>query len=481
MALSVVYGNVSAQVYSKEQLGKNVDSVFKFSEIEINDPSFILKAGEVVDTTLARFLRGDFVGAEYFFDDSLKIENPPRVLANFHKQLIEKAGEIGKQTDEELRAREGFLWFIKTYETTKRSAKSSKMLKHKWEFQIAVTRDTLIDGFFVRELKEPKKIPEYAFPDYIRTDSVREFKVEFGAGIWKISGVIDLPANYGKFPAVVLLHDAGPLDRDGAYYAGKPFRDIGWALAARGYAVLRYDKRTFTYIKKLDSMHTRITPKLEVTDDALEALKYLRSRDDIIKDKIVVFGLGLGGMLAPKVVSLDTSVAGMIVMNAPARPLEDALLSHVKYVLSLDTVTPDISKKQIKTLERQTQNVKSPALTIATPDSLMPLGTPASYWLELRGYNAPKTAANLKKPILVLHCERSYQTENDDFLLWQAGLNSSATSSKLSEFKLYSDLNQLGIAGEDRSTPRELWRGGNVDKEVIDDIVFWLHSALKIR
>lgn len=452
---------------------------FPVSDDGLSNPEFIMRAGARVDSALARFFRGEYDAAEEFFDDSLRADNPPKVLAQFHRDFLAKAGAAGKQLDEELRVKEGFLWFVKTHETWRKMPKTGKMLSGKWEFQIAVTADTMIDGFYARELKEPKKAPEYRFPDYIALDSVRELRADFGTGIWKMSGSINLPVHYGKYPAVLLLHDSGPLDRDGTYNACKPFRDLAWALAARGFAVLRYDKRTLTHLRKIDSLNLKITPKQEVIDDALEALKFLHSRSDIRHDNIVILGMGLGGMLAPKIAALDTSVAGIVMLNAPARPLEDALFSHIKYVLGLDTATPDRSARQIKNLERQVKNVKSPTLTIATPDSLLPLGTPAAYWLELRGYNPPKTAAMLRKPALVLHCGRSYQVENDDFSLWQQGLNPSSESARLATFKYYEDLNQMGVVGEGRSAPRELWRGGNVDKELVDDVTAWLRQIVR--
>lgn len=459
---------------------QNVDDSFVAnSPVSLTDTSFILVVGSRVDSTLSAFFRGDMEKASQYFDDSLRKENSPATLGRYRKELMEKVGTLGKQLSEELRTKDGFLWFIKTFETTKPGETSKKPKKSKCEFQIAVGPDSLIGGMFSREVKNQTKVPEYHFPSYVVTDSVREFAANFGTGIWKVSGSINLPLRYGKYPAILLLHDAGPLDRDGSYNAGKPLRDLGWALAAQGFAVLRYDKRTLTHIKQIDSLHIKITPKQEVLDDALEALKYLRTRRDILPDKIFILGHGLGGMLAPRLAQLDTSVAGIIVINAPARPLEDALLSHVQYVLSLDTITPEKSKKQVRTLERQTQNAKSPTLTIATPDSLLPLGTPAAYWLELRGYNAPKTAAKLAKPILVQHCERSYHIEKEDFFLWQTGLNARPESAKNAMFKLYPDLNQLCIEGEGRSTPQELWGGGNVDKRVVDDITEWLRNQLK--
>lgn len=472
----ILFSCIFCKAYSQE---KDEASLVVSPDASLTDTTFILAVGARVDSTLSAFFRGDMEKASQYFDDSLRKENPPAILGRYRKELFEKMGTLGKQLSEELRSKDGFLWFIKTYETSKPGEVNKKLKKGKCEFQIAVGQDSLISGMFSREIKRLTKVPEYHFPEYIATDSVREFAANFGTGLWKVSGSINLPLRYGKYPAVLLLHDAGPLDRDGSYNAGKPLRDLGWALAAQGFAVLRYDKRTLTHIKQIDSLHIKITPKQEVLDDALEALKYLRTRRDILPDKIFILGHGLGGMLAPRVAQLDTSVAGIIVINAPARPLEDALLSHVRYVLSLDTITPEKSRKQVRTLERQTQNVKSPTLTIVTPDSLLPLGTPAAYWLELRGYNAPKLAATLAKPILVQHCERSYHIEKEDFLLWQTGLNARTESAKNATFKLYPDLNQLCIEGEGRSTPQELWSGGNVDEHVVDDIANWLKNLIK--
>ncbi|WP_428834670.1 alpha/beta hydrolase family protein, partial [Nonomuraea maheshkhaliensis] len=60
-----------------------------------------------------------------------------------------------------------------------------------------------------------------------------------------LGGTLTLPAGPGPYPAVLLLHGSGPLDRDGntrkaAMNFGRPLAD---ALAAAGIATLRYDPR----------------------------------------------------------------------------------------------------------------------------------------------------------------------------------------------------------------------------------------------
>ena len=43
-----------------------------------------------------------------------------------------------------------------------------------------------------------------------------------------------------------------------------------------------------------------------------------------------------------------------------------------------------------------------------------PFSAPASYWLDLRGYNPPAAASLFKQPMLVLQGERDYQVTMDD-------------------------------------------------------------------
>lgn len=58
-----------------------------------------------------------------------------------------------------------------------------------------------------------------------------------------LAGTLRLPEGAGPFPAVVLISGSGPQNRDEEVMGIKPFRDLAAALAAAGWASLRYDDR----------------------------------------------------------------------------------------------------------------------------------------------------------------------------------------------------------------------------------------------
>jgi uncharacterized protein len=84
----------------------------------------------------------------------------------------------------------------------------------------------------------------YKPPSYADFTKFEEKEILIGKGIWSLPGTLSLPKGDGPFPAVILVHGSGPLDRDETIGPNKPFRDLAHGLASRGIAVLRYEKRT---------------------------------------------------------------------------------------------------------------------------------------------------------------------------------------------------------------------------------------------
>jgi hypothetical protein len=100
-------------------------------------------------------------------------------------------------------------------------------------------------------------------------------------------------------------------------------------------------------------------------------------------------------------------------------------------------------------------------------------GAPASYWLDLRGYDPPAAAKSLTQPLLVLQGERDYQvTMVDDFAKWKAALSGKRNVT----FHTYPALNHLFLAGTGKSLPAEYSTPGHVAIDVINDIVVWIAS-----
>ncbi len=73
----------------------------------------------------------------------------------------------------------------------------------------------------------------------------RSAEVAIAAGDVTLAGTLLLPAGVGPYPAALIVPGSGPLDRDSNHRRARigVSRDLAQALAARGIASLRYDRR----------------------------------------------------------------------------------------------------------------------------------------------------------------------------------------------------------------------------------------------
>ena len=112
-----------------------------------------------------------------------------------------------------------------------------------------------------------------------------------------------------------------------------------------------------------------------------------------------------------------------------------------------------------------------PALSESTPDSDLPFGVPAAYWLDLRDYDPPAAAAALGKPLLIVQGGRDYQaTVADDLSRWQAALDGRPDVT----IQVYPADNHLFFPGEGPSSPAEYEPAQHVDPAVVAGIAAWL-------
>jgi dipeptidyl aminopeptidase/acylaminoacyl peptidase len=109
----------------------------------------------------------------------------------------------------------------------------------------------------------------------------------------KLFGILHLPKEKGKFPAIVFCH--GFMGHKlGARHGGRLFVKAGRTLAEEGFAVLRFD---FRGSGDSDGEFEDMTTSGEI-DDLKAALKFLETVKQIDKKRIGVVGLSLGGTVA---------------------------------------------------------------------------------------------------------------------------------------------------------------------------------------
>ena len=335
-----------------------------------------------------------------------------------------------------------------------------------FDIQFAFDAAARISGLVFRPVAAaPSAAP---LPPYARAGSYSESPIAIGSGPLALPGTLTLPAGDATIPAVVLVHGSGPQDRDSTVGPNKPFRDLAAGLASRGIAVLRYDKRTYVHRRITAALGT-FTVKDEVIDDVVIAVKALRAQPRINGTRIFVLGHSLGGMLVPRIAAADSSVAGFVIAAGAATSIEDAMVAQATYLASVDGTISADERTGIETAQAFRQRVRG-LTTAAAASGEMLAGAPASYWLDLRGYDPPLAARAINAPLLLLQGERDFQVTLDDFAKWKTALGSRRDAT----FRSYPALNHLLIAGSGPSLPAEYQTPGHVAGEVVRDITEWI-------
>lgn len=294
-----------------------------------------------------------------------------------------------------------------------------------------------------------------------------------------LPGTLTLPPGKGPFPSVVLVHGSGAGDRDLTMGAGaeqvKPYRDIAWGLAARGVAVLRYDKRA--KVKPFWYFGRAFTVKDETIDDAVAALQLARQQPGLDPTRSFFIGHSLGGMLAPRIALADGHVAGVIIMAGATREkLQDAMPRQIEYMISLGGADTAALRAQLVQYQPFLNAIRrvTPADSAKTQNLL---GAPAAYYLDMNAYDPAVTMRQVSGPVLVLQGMRDYQVTPAGLDDWLQAVG----PRKEMTVKRYPALNHLFIAGEGAPNPAEYAKGGHVSEEMIGDVAKWIKERKAVR
>lgn len=284
-----------------------------------------------------------------------------------------------------------------------------------------------------------------------------------------LEATLAIPKGEGPFPGVVLVHGSGPQDRDQTIGPNKPFADLARGLAARGVAVLRYDKRTWAHPTEFEGRP--FTTEDEVITDAVAALATLREVDGIDPARIVIAGHSLGGMLAPRIARADGRLAGLVLLAAPSLPLEDKVVMQTRYLAQLEGNISAEAEARVREVEGQRNTIRQLTDEASAPERLM-LDLPARYWLDLRDYDPVEAAVKTNLPLLVIGGGRDYQVDQNDWARWEEALRGISGATLMR----YPALNHLLMKGEGPPAPAEYLKAGQVDGNLIEDLAAWVSN-----
>lgn len=317
---------------------------------------------------------------------------------------------------------------------------------------IAYNKEGLIDGALMNfAQEETSKGPQ-------ETDTYAETSVKVGEH--ELDGMLTMPKNAEKPPVVILIQGSGQTDMDENVGIAAPFRDIAHALAEKGIASIRYNKRFFQY-PELESEDTDIND--EILDDADAAVELARQYAEEGKvDSIFVLGHSLGGTLVPSVAARNSEVKGIISLAGTPRNMAEVWLEQLDAQLGM--VDGEVKGCLEKLIEQiKTMQEKKEYLETDNPPQYQ-IFFNVAYWTSLAEIDPVSIAKGLDIPMLFMQGRSDTQVFADkDYAMWQEGLGDRPNC----QFKLYDGMGHLFNA-----------EMGHIDSQVIEDTADFIMNCL---
>jgi uncharacterized protein len=157
-----------------------------------------------------------------------------------------------------------------------------------------------------------------------------EEEVSFYNNNIKIAGTLTKPKEGTNFPFVILITGSGQQNRDEEIFGFKIFALISDYLTKNGMGVLRCDDRG---IGGTDGGDLENSTSQDFASDVVAEINYLKTRADVNKNKIGLFGHSEGGMIASMIASENSDVSYIVMMSGPCVSGDQILLSQLKALL----------------------------------------------------------------------------------------------------------------------------------------------------
>jgi len=245
------------------------------------------------------------------------------------------------------------------------------------------------------------------------------------AGTARLAGTLTVPPGTGPFPAVVLIHGSGAINRDGDVFGHKTLLVLADHLSRHGIAVLRYDKRG---VGKSTGTRKDAT-MLDLAADAESAVRFLRGRTEVDARRLGVVGHSEGGMIAPLLASRDPALAFVVMLAGPGIR-GDLLLVEQQALMAAARGTPTAIVARDRALNQalyaamvaapdlsSARSAATRILQAAEQRGEMPPGAAASlverfgtpWFVGLMRYDPAPVLLAVRQPVLVLNGERDLQ------------------------------------------------------------------------
>lgn len=392
-----------------------------------------------------------------YFDSNMKKAINPDQIAMIWPAFIENDGKFQRYENQRDKVFQGYLM-----------VETNLIFESKsYTMRLAFDKESKVAGLFFVPIRTEISRENISPPNSIWAEEELVVK----SGTLALPGTICYPRNSNSYPIVVFVHGSGPNDRDETIGPNKIFAELAHALAEKGIASIRYDKRTFLVQSTGDANIPHSGLNEIVVEDALAALD-LALRTVPQDNKVFLLGHSLGASLAPSIANQFPKLGGVIMLAASSMPIEDEVLRQTKYLFKKDGFS-FAERKQYRDMKKRVKNVKNIDAFLAkkiVPE--LPLTNDTAFWRDILRMNPIADAQKVQIPVLILQGERDYQVTMKSFDKWKLEID----GKKNFEFKSYPKLNHIFHEGDGKSFPNEYSVKGNIPAYLLSDISLWILS-----
>jgi pimeloyl-ACP methyl ester carboxylesterase len=222
-----------------------------------------------------------------------------------------------------------------------------------------------------------------------------------------LSGTLRKPSGVDRPPVVLLVAGSGPTDRNGNQAGREPseLRQIAEALAERGIASLRYDKRAVGRSFVPAGFREQDLVIDTFVDDAASWVAWLNQRPDL--GPVIVAGHSEGGVIAI-LLAKRVPVAGIVLLATPGRRLGETTREQLR-AAGLPPAILEEALTILAALERgeSVPNVSPPLMPLLRP-SVQP------FMRSILTVDPAGELARLRVPVLVAQGGHDLQVSEAD-------------------------------------------------------------------
>lgn len=305
---------------------------------------------------------------------------------------------------------------------------------------------------------------------------MKEEKIIIGEGTeYPLNGLLTLPDHTEHpVPAAVFVHGSGSSDMNEHIGGLYPFRDLAQALAEKGIASVRYDKRSYAHGRKMLRNIPQITVYEETIEDAVSAANLLKADPRIDKDKIFIIGHSMGAMLAPRIDDEGGDFKGIIMMAGSPYKLEEILDRQLNELeANSKGLKAWIVRKQAAAIKDSFSSLYEMDIE-ETKKKKMGNGTTLYYFREMGEHPVMSYLEKTDKPVLIMQGEKDFQCRADiDYKAFEDALKDHDNVT----FRLYPGLNHVftvSLGYDNSKAMKEYGKKRRIPSDVSDDIAAWI-------